>query len=260
MSTTPYNVVFNGYSLQSSSFRTRIIQHTNIPTRLIQSEPRARADGQNLVNVRLSTRVIDVEGVMAAADRQSLVTLIDQMKLQLSGASGTLDIDYGNSVRRYYATVQNLELPEDFYNISQAPYKVTFFCADPFGYLTNSGVISVPATSNLLQDTLITLSGSADTEPAITLTVNTQNAMSLLTVSNETDGDVIVISKPGGNFSNGDVILINSRLKTVQINNSGVDYSGRFPILTQSQCVIRIAIAATAANWQMIINYPPKFL
>lgn len=256
-----YQVSFNGYQLQNASFRTRVIQHTNIPTKLIQTEPKARADGATVVDVRYGQRVIEVDGVMTAADRNSLVTLIDTMKLNIKDASGTLDIDYGNSTRRYYATVQTLDLPEDFYSISQVPYKITFVCADPFGYATNSGILSFAGQTALLLDTVITMSGSIDSDPVVQLTVNSASAMALVTISNEDTGETIIISKPSGNFAAADVLLMDSKRKVVQINGSGIDYTGRFPVLSVKQSPrLRVAIAATSANYDLVIKYSPRYL
>lgn len=256
----PYAVTFNGYALQNASFRTRIIQHTNIPSKLIQAEARARADGMNIVNVRYSSRSIEVEGIMTAADRQSLVTLIDTMKLNLKDASGTLLIDYGNSQRMYIATVDDIKIPEDFYNISQVPYTISFFCADPFGYATTSGNLSFSGVTQMLNDTIITLSGSFNTDPVITLGLTSVVNMSLLQVSNETTGETIVINKPGGNFANSDIVIIDSVRKLAYINGSGVDYTGRFPSLQTSTNRLRVSITATSVNYTEGIVYSPRYL
>lgn len=256
-----YSVSFNGFLLQSASFRTRVIQHTNIPQKLIQTEPKARDSGSTLVDVRYGNRMIEVDGMLSAADRNTLVGIIDTMKLNLKDASGVLDIDYGNSTRRYYATVSDLQLPEDFYNISQVPYKVTFICSDPFGYATTSGNLSFASQTAMLLDTIITMSGSIDSDPVVQLTVNTSTAFTLLTVSNEDKGETIIISKPGGNFANSDVVIIDSKRKMVQINGSGVDYTGQFPTLSVTTAPrLRVAITATAINYGLVIQYSPRYL
>lgn len=255
-----YNITFNGYSLQNASFRTRIAQHTNIPSKVIQAETKARADGLTIVNVKYSSRQIEVEGQLTAADRATLVGLIDEMKLNLNGASGALEIDYGNSVRRYYATVDRLDMPEDFYNITSVPYRITFFCADPFGYATTSGNLSFPGQTAMLNDTIITVSGSVDSDPVVQLTINTATGFSMINVSNEGSGEQIIVTKPGGNFQAGDVILVDSRRKVVEINNSGVDYTGRFPSLTAPSTRLRVALQATAVDYDLVIRYSPLYI
>lgn len=255
------NVTFNTYSLQDVTFRSRIIQHTNLPSKFIQTESRARADGLSIVNVRYMKREIEVEGNMTAATRAALVSKIDEMKKKLRGTSGNLDIDYGNETRRYFATVESLEIPEDFFNLTSVPYKVTFICADPFGYATASGVVSLTAQTAMLRDILFTVSGTVYTDPAIHITFNTPNNVSLLTVSNENTSEEIIINKPGGAvFSGGDVVIINSKKKQVQINASGVDYTGRFPSIAPDTTTLRVEIAGTSVDYDVVIRYLPTYL
>jgi predicted phage tail component-like protein len=233
----------------------------DIPAKMIQTETKARADGLTIVNVKYGQRQISVEGLLSAADRNTLVGLVDTMKMNLKDASGVLDIDYGNSTRRYYATVSDLNIPEEFYSITSVPYKIKFICADPFGYATNSGILSLPGQTAQLLDTLITMSGSIDSDPVVQLTINSASVFSLLTISNENTNEFIIISKPGGNFANSDVVIMDSKRKVVQINNSGVDYTGRFPTLgVGSVQRLRVAIQATSVNYDLVIKYSPRFL
>lgn len=256
-----YNISFNGFTLQNANYRTRIIQHTNIPAKIIQAESKARADGLNVVNVRYGGREIEVEGQLTASTRDLLVAEIDNMKLNLNGVSGTVLIDYGSGTRMYYATVSQLDITEDFFNITAVPYKVKFYCADPFGYAVTSGNISRAAQTSLLLDTVITMSGNIDTDPVVTITLSSVTNMSVLTLSNETTGEAIVINKPGGNFANSDVVIIDSIRKVAYINNSGVDYTGQFPRLgVGSTQRLRLSITATAATYTIATVYPPRFL
>lgn len=257
----PTTITFNSYSLQSTSFKTRIIQHTNIPGKLIQTEARARSDGQSVVNVRYSNRVILVEGHLSAATRDLLVQKIDEMKLNLDGISGTLDIAYGSTTRRYYGTVQKLDLPEDFFNIDNVPYSIEFLCADPFGYATGSGIVSVLGSTQFLQDLIVTVSGSATGQPTARINFTTTSGVNLVTFSNETLGDAIVISKPGGGYFQAlDQLVINSETKQVFLNGSGLDYSGRFPTLEPPTAALRLALQAVQVNYDLIVQYVPTYL
>lgn len=262
MPSVPYSISFNNYSLQSASYRTRTMQHTNQPNKFVQMESRARADGFNIVNVRYQTRTIEVEGMLSAADRASLVALIDTMKLNLNGVSGNLDIAYGNETRRYFATVQSLDLPEDFYNITSVPYKIIFVCADPFGYPTSSGIASIPGVTTMLKDLVVTVSGSINSDPVLFVTINSGTVgMNLVTFSNELTGEVIIISKPNAAvFNQGDILIINSRTKQVQINGSGLDYTGRFPTMNPPSAQLRVAIQGSQVNYDLVVRYLPAYL
>src|SRR3990167_4540371 len=255
-----YNVTFNSYTLQDTNFRTRIIQHTHLPNKVVQTEPISRADGLTIVNVKYSSREIIVEGRLTSTDRATLVSKIDEMKKKLSCYSGTLDIDYGNDTRRYYATVTKLDIPEDFYNISNVPYSVTFLCADPFGYTTASGIAALTSQTALLKDITMTISGTINSEPVAHVTLTTVSGMTTLQFSNENTGESIIVSRPGGYFQNGDALIINAKKKQVQINNSGIDYVGRFPSVAPDTTQLRVQIQAISANYNITVRYSPKFL
>lgn len=254
-----YGVTFNGYSLQSANVRSRIIQHTNTPDRLIQIEPRARADGMTVVNVKFQQREIEVEGQISNTNRQTLVALVDQLKTALAAVSGNLLIDYGDSQRLYFATVDKIEIPEDFFNINFVDYKVTFICADPFGYATASGIASFTNQTAMLKDVVLTVSGSVPADPIMYLTINTANTVQIFELSNENTGESIVVNKPGGNFSNGDQIVVNCKSKQVQINGSGVDYTGRFPSISPATTTLRLQFTATSVNYDLVYRYLPAY-
>lgn len=258
----PYQVKFNNYLLQNASFRTQDIKHTNTPGRDIQTEARARNNGYIVVNSQYTSKTITVVGQMAASDRPSLVALIDAMKLNLNGVSGNLDIDYGNDIRRYFATVSSIDIDEEYYNINFAPYTITFECADPFGYSTISGVANLPGQTSLLKDVIMTVSGSINADPILFITINSGTAnMSILKFSNETTGELIVITKPNAApFVQNDQLIINCKLKQVMINGSGIDYTGRFPTMNPPTAQLRVAITATTAKYGILINYLPSFL
>lgn len=259
---TPYNAVFNGYSLQNVYFRSQTIQHTNIPGRDLQVESRARADGFTIVNAKFTTKNIEISGKLSASSREALIEKIDEMKLKLNGISGNLDIDYGDGIRRYFATVSKLELPEEFYNINNVPYTIIFECNNPFGYATTSGVASFPANTAMLKDIILTVSGSINSDPVVFITINsgTQN-MNLVRFSNESTGEIIVVTKPNAAyFLPADQLIINCSSKRVQINGSGLDYTGRFPTMNPPTQQLRLALQADAVNVDIIVNYLPAYI
>lgn len=258
----PYKVSFNNYLLQNASFRTQIIQHTQSPNRDVQMEARARNNGYIVVNSQFKQKTIEVDGQLASTDRAALVAMIDQLKLNTNGVSGNLDIDYGNDIRRYFATVQSLDIEEDFYNINFVPYKITFICADPFGYPTTSGVLSQNNITSMLQDFVLSVSGSINSDPIVFITVNSGvSNMTVLQLSNQNTGELIVITKPGAApFIQNDQLIINCKQKQVMINGSGLDYTGRFPTMNPPSADLRISITATQVNYNLVVNYLPAFL
>lgn len=256
-----YNVTFNGYTLQNATIKTRVIQHTDLPNKVVQAQPRGRRDGMTVVDVRYSSREITVEGTLVQTNRQTLVDSIDEMKKKLRATSGELDIDYGDNTRRYFATVESIELPEDFYNVDIINYKIRFLCADPFGYPTASGIFAGSAVTSMLYDLTITVSGTVMTDPVLHLVVNSDNEMETFEFTNMSTGESLLVSKPGSQyFAAGDQIVINGIKKEVELNASGIDYTGIFPTIDPDTTPFRVSVQGVAANYTPIIRYLPAYL
>jgi hypothetical protein len=151
-------------------------------------------------------------------------------------------------------------MPEDFFNVTLIKYKIVFLCADPFGYATTSGTVSLSSQTDLLTDIVLTVSGSYKVDPVITLTINTAVNVSTIEASNEDTGESIVISTPSGAFSNSDVLIINSRTKEVFLNASGVDYTGRFPTIQPDTTRLRISVQGDNINYDTVVQYSPNYL
>lgn len=258
----PTNTSFNGYALQNSSFVSQVIQHTQAPDRIIQVEPRARDDGGSVVSALYSQRVITITGKLFAATQAALDAKIDELKQNLSGVAsieGTLDIDFNGTTRRYIATVQKLEIPEDFYNITFIPYTVEFLCSTPFGRDTASGIVNFPGKTGQLNFT-VTVSGTYASKPAFKLTVNSATSFNLISVINVTRNETINVSPTAASFSPGDVVVIDSSVKRVYVNGSGLDYSGIFPQLNPGANNFTINITAGAVNYDLTLQNMAQYL
>ena len=258
----PQVVKFNNYTLQDASFISQIIQHAQAPDRIVQVEQRARDDGGTVVNALYSQRVITVKGNLFAATRAALDAKIDEFKQYLTGVNsieGNLDIDFNGVTRRYIATVQKLNIPEDFYNITYVPYEVEFLCSLPFGMDTASGIVNLPGRTSSLS-LAITVSGTYQSKPAFKVTVNSATLFNLFTIINTTRNETINVSQTGMSFQPGDVIVVDASVKRVYVNGSGLDYSGIFPQLNPGVNNLTINITATAVNYDFAVQNMAKYL
>lgn len=254
------SISFNGTSLQDATYRSRLIQHTDIPQKFIQTEQKSRQDGATIVNVRYSGRVIEVQGNITGSSAAVLDQNIDALKRALRATNGTLDIAFAGTTRRYFATVQRFEIPKDYYHLTVVPYEVVFFCADPFGYATSSGIVNITGNTGLLTEFPITVSGTIETNPVHILTINSATNCAQLNLENITTGELIIITKASGNFAALDQVIIDSRRKQVFINGSGRDYTGTFLTIGPTQNTYRVIATADAVNYDFKLQYPPAFL
>jgi predicted phage tail component-like protein len=254
------SVSFNGVSLQDATYRSRLIQHTDIPQKFIQTEQKSRQDGSTIVNVRYSGRIIEVQGNITGSTAMALDQNIDALKRALRSTNGTLDISFAGTTRRYFATVQRFDVPKDYYHLTVVPYEIVFFCADPFGYATSSGIVNIAGNTGLLTEFPITVSGTIETHPVHILTINSATNFAQLNLENITTGELIIVTKAAGNFAATDQVIIDSRRKQVFINGSGRDYTGTFLTIGPTSTTYRVIATADALNYDYKVQYPPAFL
>lgn len=254
------NAKFNNYSLQNVNIITRIIQHANLPEKKIIINERIIRDGSIISNIFYSRREIELEGSIKGDSQEDLHNKIDALKENLQENSGDLDIDYGGTIRRYKATVKSIEIGDDFYNINIVPYRVNFICEDPFGYLTNSGIVNLTGITSLNKSIPLTISGNYLTPLVAKLVFNSASGVDMITIRSVEKDDKIIISKPSGDFIAGDEVLVDGINMTCYINSSGIDYTGIFPQLKENNATIEIILNGSSVNYNLTIQYPPRYL
>lgn len=251
------NVTFNNYDIQSANIISDKIQHTDFPDRAIEVAEKIGLDGFEILDNKFTFRRIVIKGVLVAADANTLDTNIDTLKKNLSGQAQNLDIDYGGSTRRYIATVEKLEIPEEFFNINFVPFFVTFLC-QPFGRdtsattQTTSNITTSPKTSS------ITINGSANPKPKITATVVSETNMTQIKFRNTTTSEEITIAR---SFAASDILVIDTDIPKVTVNGAEVDFTGPFPAFVLDSNGWTLTITDTGAfNVTLEIQYTPLYL
>jgi len=245
-------VSFNGQDLQSSSFATSDLPHEN--SQLSVDISQVGAYGGRKTNVRVGTKDLVISGWAKAADASALDTLIDTLKTNMVGKEGNLDVDYAGATRRYTAVCTGFEVNRGRQNISMCPVALKFT-------ILSLGKLTSPTTQNNAGKTAdyagsITCLGSAAPRPTLTLTVNTQTALSVVRISNDTTVQYLQINRT---FVNGDVIIVDCDAQTVKINGTLVDYVGVIPQFTQGVNAFTVDITATAVNYDFLLSYYPLY-
>lgn len=219
------SVTFDGNSIQSANVLTNKIQHTDYSRRVLNRERKSQDDGFDLLDNYFSERIIIIRGSIKGSSASDLDSQIDTLKENLGGQEKNLDISFGGSTRRYVATVSDLRIPEEYYHLTVVPYEVEFIC-QPFGRDTsetnhsNDGITSSPESSSL------SISGTASPRPKITITIVSETSMTAIKFENTTTSESITITR---SFSAGEVLEIDTENKTVEVDDTEVDFSGVFP-------------------------------
>ncbi len=253
----PTNLIFDGYDIQSENIKTRSIHHKQYPSRVIDIESNLRVADFRFISSYWDKKIITVKGAIVADSANALRTVIDAMKNKLQGTEKNLDIDYGDGVIRYTATVQSLEIPDDFYYITLVPFTIEFLC-QPYGKSTTSINSSLNDITTSPKAHSVVVTGSSDPLPVITLTIDNETTMTEIEFKNTTTDDIITITRA---FADAEVLVIDCENQTVQVGGSNVDFDGVFPRFSTgtNNCLITITDGG-AFNVDLDIDYYPHYL
>lgn len=248
-------ITFNSFNLTGEYIVTKI-NKSDAPTRDVFTESLAFQDGFEFMNDFWKQRTITIEGTIDATSQAHLDTLKDTIKQNLSGSNKNLDVDHGGGTRRYKATLEELTLPEDHYNITHIPFVARFTCK-PFGYdTTTTSFTASNVTASSYTDTM-TVSGTYRPLPIITITFDSVDTATKIEFTNTTTGDAISISSA---FSASDVIIINTETQKATLNGANVDFEGPIPLFETGSNSIQIDVTSISHQYDLDITYTARYL
>jgi len=257
------NISFNAYSLQDTSNKekqrlTRDIHYRQLPDKVINLRQQSVRDSFDIKNIRYSQKIITASGWLISDSETHLRTLRDEFMDALRAKEGNLDITDDSGTIRFTATVQAIDIPEEFWNITQLPFTIEFLC-EPFGKATTSDTSN--SWRNITSNTTKTFSitGTYNAKPIITMTVNSETNMTVFKLTNTSTGDWIQV-EADFNTSNKDTLVINSIDETVKLNGADQDFTGVFFELCPNTNNLKIEIMADAFNIDLAIEYWPTYL
>lgn len=198
------------------------------PTKVVQSEKLAEADGAIFVKTTYEPKTFKIEGYLKTDLVADLRPLINTFKAALNLEEQNFDYDDGSGTLRYIATARKVFISRPR-GLNVAAFSVEFICESPVGADTSgSTLLGFTAISTASVSTALTVGGSYKAEPLITVTIATVTGGTAKTVgiSNDTTLRGISITRT---WANGDVIEIDCLNKTVFVNDAVVEYTGQFP-------------------------------
>lgn len=249
-------ISFDSHDLSTAYLLVNRLNKSDAPFRDLQVEQLAFNDGFVIASDFWRSRTIKIAGMIDASSSGHLASLLDTLKQDLSGVNKNLDVDYGSSTRRYKGTLNRLEAPEDFYNITHLPYTAEFIC-QPFGYGTSSVNISSDDITASSRTVTSTIQGTFRPLPVITITFTSETGASAVSFTNNTTGDTITITQA---FNAADVVIINCEEQKVTVNGTQVDFSGPIPLFEVGSNEMIISVPATARDVDLDIDYTPRYL
>lgn len=215
-------------------------------------------DSFDIVDVKYSRKIITVTGWLISNNVTNLRTLRDNFMHHLRPSEGSLTINDGSGNLVYKATVQSIDVPEEFWHIAQLPFTITFLC-EPFGKGALLSPTAWTAISTGATNKSACIDGTYKAKPIITITVVTESDLTIFKWDNVTTGDWIQV-EPSSGFANLDVLVINCENETVTLNGSDQDFTGVFPLFNPRINNITLTTTAIACNVTVSYTYYPTYL
>ena len=257
-------VVFDDFSLHNGSTRIVHSLQDSGPTRELLGGSVPRGDGMYLNADYWRKKLIDVQGTLTETSEAALETAMDTMRKNLRSAEAFLDITRNGVVRRYTASLVNMDtlFPErQHFNITHIPFRCRFECRTPFAVDRSFSSTSEQVTSSPLSITGANNVDTIEAEPVIVVIVDAANTVTVLNIKRiDTDGNTLDEIEYNGTVSAGDVFEFNTENKQVKKNGSEVNYTGSFPVLDIGQNIFKVTTTGTSLDMYYTIKWKNRYL
>ena len=258
-------ITYNSYNLQTSADATktrltRDILFRHLPSKNISLKQDSINDGFSITDVTYSQKIITVRGLLISDSVANLRTLRDEFMSGLEPNEKNLDIGYGSGTLRYVASVQSIDCPEEFWNITQIPFEIVFL-AQPFGKTTSSTTVDLNSGSNITTtpyNESPSITGTYKCKPTITITVVSETDLTAIKLENTTNLDWVQVAR---SFAAAEVLVINSEDETIKVDGTSVDFTGVFPRFNPGTNVLRV-ITTDSSSFAITVSftYYPTYL
>lgn len=198
----------------------------------------ARRNARKLTSAFYQAKKIYISVYITGNNRDNADQIFDTLMGYIQSGEGSLVIQQSGTVRQYTATFSKIDKNNSGTGrgIAQPPQggfadiTLEFECSDSYGYDTNYTLITNQSslTSGNV-NVAYTQGGSAEWQvPFIQAqyTALTGSAPNTVTVGNQATGQAIQVSRT---WSAGDLLQVDSRNRTVQVNGLDVAFTGAFP-------------------------------
>ncbi|MHA1347409.1 MAG: choice-of-anchor R domain-containing protein, partial [Candidatus Heimdallarchaeaceae archaeon] len=225
------SVKFDNTEIVTTDYVPRYFKHESAPLRELALLGLAKNDGAILISEKYGTKRIMVAGHIKASTASSMETAIDTFKELFSRKEKNLDISWADGTRRYVATCTRHEFNRDYMNINFCPWIAEFVVPAGIGEDTSlTAALNAVSVSTTPYSSSVTLSGSAEPKPIITITFGAGFAATCLGVSFEnTDTDEKIVVNRSAGFANTKVLVIDCNARTVKYDGADTSFHGVFP-------------------------------
>lgn len=225
-------ITFDGFSLSDDNFITERVVVKGFANRALNTAKINRREGIKLIGTEFTSKEIEVDGNVIADSASELQTLLDNLKKALQTEEGNLVVDN----RTYRATVSSLAIADEHYNLSKAPYSITFVCSDPFATTDQVSVTLQVSSGRATVSGQITISGTFFARPAVVYIPPAAQGDTLIKsmrLYHTNTGQTTLVSGFNNNSQGGlryqDQLTFNLEQFSAYEGNSLLDTTGSYP-------------------------------
>jgi hypothetical protein len=255
------SISFAGNNLQLSPIFTSDIKHESAPTKQAIPYMIAHGNGSVIPFTEYSSKMISIQGTINGFG--SIVAMdaaLDLFRGYLTGSGQNLDIGYNGSIRRYIATVTDIQIDRPG-GLAYANFTVTFMATQAFGQdIATTTALNILASTSGSINSAITVNGSAPQQLMVaTFTFHTLTTTGTQSVSwgNNNNGQQIIVTRA---WTAGDVLQIDCVNRVCTVNGIIVDYTGAFIELPPGAQSLGYSDGFTARNFDYNVVYYVRYL
>lgn len=241
-----------------TKYSVQKITHTSAPNKDVDYQDLTLRGGAKFIDSYYTTKEIIIEGTIEGTTAAYLQAYIDELKELFSRNGKYLDIENWNGeTRRYKCVSVSTDLPMESFNITFIAYTATFLAYEGFARstATTSEVLNNKTTATV-SDTMTNI-GTHEAYPTVTVSVDAENALTLIKFKTDATTDEISIA---ASYTAGDILIVNCENKTVTINGTEVAYTGNFPRFPSGAVVYTFTFTSTSHTVDTNITYTPLWL
>lgn len=251
-------VSFGNYNLQADGATVTESDVYSAPPNDIQAVELAERDGALIVQQRYKAKRFTANGHIQKTTVSELESALDAFKAAMAVKNQAFDIDYAGGVRRYAASAENIIITRSA--PTSVGFSVEFLSPDGMGWDVESTELLAPSNvSASAQSFPVTVGGSYQAEPLITVTLNsvTGGTAKTITITNGVSLRGISITRT---WTTSDVLEIDSLTKSVYVNDVATDFLGQFPIWATGDGTIEYLDDFTTRSASISSSYTKRYL
>lgn len=225
------SILFNSVDLSlEAGVQINSINHHKRPVRQNNWQKLIRKHGKKLVNSEYGERLIVIGGVITGTSRANYEYNRDCFFRKLEPQEATLRIPQSGTTRDYICSVDDIDF-DDQPEGGLAKFTIAFVASNPpFGLdISNTTDVNTTRTgANATETFAPAIGGNVTAYPLITVTLVSGTGLTskYIQIKNPTTGKYIQVTRT---WVAGDILIIDTDLKTVKVNGTAVDFTGVFP-------------------------------